>query len=266
MKLDLGTDEFERNVVPVILDQNTAMYSLGLYGGIGQRLTIRDGQNQPVTLEVIGLLKNSILQGDLLISEDNFLYLFPNTGGYRFFLIQRNTLSQPKNKEQSQEQVAELLESTLSDYGFDAIDARAHLATLLNVQNTYLSTFQSLGALGLLLGTVGLAVVQLRNVAQRRGELALMQASGIRRQKLVQLVLIENLLLLAAGLGIGILAGSGGPHPSLGTPRCLYPLAHTQPVNGSDPCRRYPRRLAGNRPRASSVDRPGPCVVTSCKL
>ena len=36
------------------------------------------------------------------------------------------------------------------------------LAMYHNVQETYLSTFQLLGSLGLLLGTVGLAVVLLR--------------------------------------------------------------------------------------------------------
>ena len=34
------------------------------------------------------------------------------------------------------------------------------------MQNTYLSTFQSLGGLGLLLGTIGLAALQLRNVLE----------------------------------------------------------------------------------------------------
>ena len=70
------------------------------------------------------------------------------------------------------------LESTLAEEGFDVVDAREQLAQFLAVQNTYLSTFQSLGALGLLLGTIGLAVVQLRSVLERRGELALMRAGG----------------------------------------------------------------------------------------
>ena len=55
-----------------------------------------------------------------------------------------------------------------------------------------LSTFQSLGALGLLLGTVGLAVVQLRSVLERRGELALMRAGGFRPRRLVEMVLLRE--------------------------------------------------------------------------
>ena len=85
-------------------------------------------------------------------------------------------------------------------------DLRTRLAELMAVQNTYLSTFQSLGALGLLLGAAGLAVVQMRSVAERRGELALLQAAGFRRSRLMRMILCENLVLLVGGLGIGTAA------------------------------------------------------------
>ena len=48
----------------------------------------------------------------------------------------------------------------------------ARLAAFQEVQNTYLSIFQLLGGLGLLLGTVGLGMVVLRNALERRSELA----------------------------------------------------------------------------------------------
>jgi ABC-type antimicrobial peptide transport system permease subunit len=77
---------------------------------------------------------------------------------------------------------------------------------LAAVQNTYLATFQSLGGLGLLLGTIGLAVVQWRNVLERRGELALLRAAGFPARTLAILVAMENVLLLLLGLGVGLLA------------------------------------------------------------
>ena len=80
------------------------------------------------------------------------------------------------------------------------------LAGLMALQNTYLRTFQSLGALGLLLGTFGLAAVQLRSVLERRGEMALLRAAGFRRRRLALLVLLENVMLLLAGLATGIVA------------------------------------------------------------
>ena len=72
LRADLGNDEAGRPIVPAVLDMNTAVYSLHL-GGVGSRLTIRDAAGQPVTVEVVGLLANSILQGNLLVSEANFL-------------------------------------------------------------------------------------------------------------------------------------------------------------------------------------------------
>jgi putative ABC transport system permease protein len=183
--------------VPVVVDKNTAMYSLQLYGGIGQEFSFDYG-GVPTTFRVVGLLDNSVLQGSLLIGETNFKRLFPDVSGYRFFLI-----AAPADRRAA---VATLLEDRLSDEGFDTSDTRRVLADLLAVQNTYISTFQSLGAIGLLLGTFGMAAVQLRSVFERRKELALLRATGFRRGRLGQMVLFENLLLLVGGLATGAMA------------------------------------------------------------
>lgn len=184
--------------VPVILDQNTALYSLRIYGGVGSQFSfIYPGDNE-VTFEIVGLLAGSVLQGSLLIGEENFERAFPAVSGYRFFLIDT-----PPGEEAK---VAQALESSLGDEGFDAIDARRRLAELLSVQNTYISTFQSLGVLGLILGTFGLAAVQLRSVFERRKELALLRAAGFRRSRLGELVMLENLVLLLGGLLTGVLS------------------------------------------------------------
>ena len=88
------------------------------------------------------------------------------------------------------------------------------LAGFLAVQNTYLSTFQALGGLGLLLGTLGLATVMLRNVLERRSELALLRGIGYRNGSLTWLVMAENALLLLWGLASGTIAAllAMGPH------------------------------------------------------
>jgi ABC-type antimicrobial peptide transport system permease subunit len=196
LNLPIGDDAAGRSVVPMVLDRNTATYSLKL--GMDDRMEVVAG-SQRATLEVAGLLANSVLQGDVIISEQNFLTLFPEEAGQRFFLIRSGESATPA-------EIGAILEAQLEDFGFDIVDARQRLGELLAVQNTYLSTFQSLGALGLLLGVVGLAVVQLRSVLERRGELALMQATGFRRRRLAMMVLAENLVLLLGGLGIGCLA------------------------------------------------------------
>lgn len=187
------------DVVPVVLDKNTAAYSLHL-SGVGSQFTIRDAFDQQVMLEVVGLLAGSVLQGNVLMSEANFLKLFPDSSGRKLFLIRNGS------DDLSNEELTTLFESRLVDNGFDAVDAKARLAEFMAVQNTYLSTFQSLGALGLLLGTVGVAVAQLRSVIERRGELALLRSAGFQQRRLAKMVLMENVSLLFTGLGIGCVA------------------------------------------------------------
>jgi ABC-type antimicrobial peptide transport system permease subunit len=185
-----------RRVVPGVLDANTAMYSL--HKGVGDRLTLDDSQGQPFDVRIVGLLKNSILQGDVLIAERAFVELYPEAGGSRMFLIDAPP--------QQTAEVRQALESSLGDFGFVAESTAERLANFMAVQNTYLSTFQSLGGLGLLLGTFGLATVQLRNVLERRGELALLRASGFARRRLARIVMLENGVLLVGGLVVGVLS------------------------------------------------------------
>ena len=96
----------------------------------------------------------------------------------------------------------------MSDYGFVVEPAVDRLARFLSVQNTYLSTFQSLGALGLLLGTLGLAAAQVRSVVERRRELALLRSTGFRAARITRLVMTENALLVAGGLFVGAAAAA----------------------------------------------------------
>jgi len=206
--------------IPVVIDQETAMYSLRLYGGIGEEFTFVYDQ-QPITFRVAGLLSLSILHGSLLISEPDFERLFPSVSGYRYFLID--------TRDGDARAVASALEDRLGDEGFDTTDSNQILSGLMALQNTYLRTFQSLGALGLLLGTFGLAAVQLRSVLERRGEMALLRAAGFAHRRLSQLILLENTLLLLTGLAAGVIAalaaviphmlgrGAAVPWQSLGT-------------------------------------------------
>ncbi len=193
--------EFSDNAIPCLLDANTALYSLQLYGGVGSTFPIRDGDNNEVTMQIVGMLKNSVLQGDVIVGAANFRRLFPDVAGHRMFLIADDTPNEtPK--------LDTMLEQRLGDVGFDMVSSRERLAEFLAVQNTYLSTFQTLGGLGLLLGTVGLAAVELRNLLARRGELALMRACGYTHRRLVLVVLLENLWLLVGGLAIGGVAAA----------------------------------------------------------
>jgi len=203
LERELGPDEDSVPRVSVVLEKNTANYSLDLWKGVGQTYDIRDGSGRPLRLVIVGLLGTSIFQGDLLISEKAFRRHFPEQSGYRFFLIET-----PSAEMATVQHVERVLERTLGDFGFTTETTGQRLAGFLAVQNTYLSTFQSLGGLGLLLGTFGLAAVQLRSVLERRRELALLRAVGFRRRMLAGMVTLENAMLLVAGLACGVLSAA----------------------------------------------------------
>jgi ABC-type antimicrobial peptide transport system permease subunit len=186
---------FPDDPIPVVIDQNTAMWSLQMTKGLGEKKSFEYREGEPVTFEVVGLLSNSMLQGKLLIGEGNFERIFPDVNGYQSFLF-----ACPREDSQS---IASVLENRLGDVGMDVSDARSILSSMLAVQNTYLRTFQSLGALGLLLGTIGLAVAQLRSVLERRQELAVMRAIGFPRRRLAKVVMRETASLLLLGIGCG---------------------------------------------------------------
>ena len=96
----------------------------------------------------------------------------------------------------------------MADLGARVTGTAERLAQFHRVENTYLSTFQTLGGLGLLLGTFGLATVLLRNVLERKRELALLGAVGYRRAHVMTMVMAENVLLLVAGLAAGALSAA----------------------------------------------------------
>ncbi|MCI0414108.1 ABC transporter permease [bacterium] len=186
-------NENEKDVVPAIGDYNSVQWIL--HKKLDDEVTILNDSGKPIRLRIVALLKSSLLQSELLISEENFLNYFPGNGGFSYFLIETNL--------QNRKRVLETLESDLDVYGFDAVPSEEKLAAYHAVENTYLSTFQTLGALGLLLGTLGLGIILIRNVIERRAELATMRAFGYRRKTLGWFVLAENAFLLVVGIGAG---------------------------------------------------------------
>jgi hypothetical protein len=179
--------------IPVIGDAGSATYVLHLK--LGEELTIPRSVGEPLRLKLVATLADSLFQSELLMAESSFREAFPNESGFRFFLIEAEPQMTP--------QVTAILEQRLGDFGFDVVATHERIADFHRVENTYLSTFQSLGGLGLILGTLGLAAVMLRNILERRRELALLQAVGYRRGHFALMVTTESALLLLGGVITG---------------------------------------------------------------
>jgi putative ABC transport system permease protein len=183
-----------RDAVPVIADANSMTYVL--HKSLGDEIVVDRG-GRPLRLRLVAALADSIFQGELLMSDANFLRLFPEEEGYRFLLVDA-----PPDRAAA---TAAAIEQGAGDLGADAMSTVERLDEFHAVENTYLSTFKTLGGLGLLVGTIGLAAVLLRNVLERRRELALLGATGYRRGHIFAIVVAENALLLGWGLAAGAL-------------------------------------------------------------
>lgn len=191
-------------VYPVFGDLNTLEYSL--HRRMGDRIPVPNAEYPRAWLEIRGIYTSSIFQGVLVASEEDFLELFPEQEGYGYFLIGAEAGSSQELSREEADELAGFLETGLSSYGFDTNRVADRLDAFLKVQNTYLKTFQTLGGLGLLLGTIGLGTVMLRNVIERRGELSLLRAVGFRNSSVGTLILLENAFLLGWGLLSGAAA------------------------------------------------------------
>jgi ABC-type lipoprotein release transport system permease subunit len=183
----------EDGAVPVITDANSMTYVLHMK--LGDDFVLPGSSERPVRLRLVAALSDSIFQGELLMAEQPFVRLFPEWEGYRFFLADA-PIGQTG-------ELTELMESRLADWGIDVASTSERLAGFHRVEYTYLSTFQMLGGLGLVLGTLGLGAILLRNVLERRRELALLRALGYTRPNFFTMVVAENVFLLLGGLVVG---------------------------------------------------------------
>ena len=200
---DLGDD-----VVPAVGDYATVIWALGK--SVGDELEYSDEKGRSFRLRLVGMMKNSILQGSLLIAEDEFVKRFPSEDGYRMLLIDTSG--------QDTDNVRDKLSSDLRDFGLALVPAAQRLADFSAVENTYLSIFQLLGGLGLVLGSAGLGLVVLRNVLDRRGELAMLWAVGFDKVALRKMIFHEHSGLMLFGLVCGIVAALVAVSPALSSP------------------------------------------------
>ena len=194
------------DAIPAIADANSLEYSL--HRKVGETFDLNGAR-----FRIQDALHDSIFQSELLIPERDFLRLYPEVQGFRFFLLKAPADAVPK------------LEEALSDYGFDIQSVADKLAGFHRVENTYLATFRALGGLGLVLGTIGLAAILLRNVLERRKELALLRAVGYRPVHVAAMVIAENLLLLVLGLATGTSCAMLAVAPALASRGGQAPVA-----------------------------------------
>jgi len=188
--------QFEDGTIPAIADQTVIQWGLGMK--VGDILLYQNELGDTLRLKLIAGTTPSIFQGYVLISNQNFLKNYPTHSGTSVFLID--------GKPENQQAISDELQSVFRDYAWEMQSTAARLVEFYSITNTYLSIFLALGALGLILGTIGLAVILARTLLERRREIALMQAVGFSTRPIFQIITSEYFLLLFAGVMIGLAA------------------------------------------------------------
>ncbi len=195
-------------VIPAIADQTVIQWGLGKQ--VGDTLTYTNQHGRELKLLLVAGLANSVFQGNVLISEQNFALHFPATSGTHFMLVNGNP--------QAAQSIGDEINLVLRDYGLSMALAPQRLAEFNTIENTYLSIFMAMGAIGLLIGTIGLAVVLARNAIERRSEVALLQAQGYRLSLIHRLFYRENGFILLVGIASGAIAAVVATLPAYLTP------------------------------------------------
>ncbi len=207
----------ESDVVPAIADAATMTWGLGV--GVGDELSVVDGQGRPFRLRFVGMIETSILQGMVLIDERRFAERYPGDTGYRAFLVD----TPPARAEAAGARLTHVFRRE----GAACVSTVERAGEFAAVTIAYLAMFRTIGGLGVLLGVAGLAIILARHGVERRGELALLRAVGFRRSQVVRLLVSEQVWLMAAGLA------GGGAAALLATLPSLQRLPDAGPLEGS---------------------------------
>lgn len=179
-----------------IADQSVITW--GIRKSLGDTIKYRDESGRELRVVLSAALENSIFQGFILVSDSLLRLHYPSVGGARILLAEapasiRDTLPG-------------ILENRFADYGLMAVPASMRLASFNRVQNTYLGVFMVLGGLGILLGTIGLGIIVIRNLAARRREFSLYSAVGLNRKFIHRLLITEQIILVTGGILKGLVA------------------------------------------------------------
>lgn len=200
----LGAPLSDGAIPALVGDSDTAMWGLQAVTdpARGTTLEYRADDGRTVAVRLVGRLpmRLSVFQGMLLVSEENFTRLYPGEAGHRAFL-----LDTPSG---GAEESAARLNRDHARLGIEAQSAVARLRAFYAVETAYLAMFLVLGGLGMALGAGGAGVVVLRNLFERRAELALLLALGYTPARLRLMLGVEHGALVAAGILGGAVAAA----------------------------------------------------------
>lgn len=184
------------NCIPAVADQTVITWGLGK--NIGDSIAYTNEKGQQFYLVLVGGIESSVLQGNILISEENFIKHFPSVSGSNIILADAAP--------EQQEALKENLQEALNQYGADIQVATARLDTFNSVTNTYLDIFMALGIMALIIGTIGIAIIIVKSIRSEKQQIAMLQALGIMRKDIISINILSYTFLLISGIVAGAIS------------------------------------------------------------
>ncbi len=181
------------DVIPAFADQTVIQW--GLMKNIGDTLMYKTEDGKDLKLKLVGGLDNSVFQGNVLIAESHFNRAFPSVSGSNIFLIDAPDKSI----------TTEDLQTGMRIYGPEISRTTDRLLSFYTIENTYLNIFLMLGALGLLIGTLGLGILIFRITFEQIPEYALLLSLGFSKSIIQRMVINEKLFLMFVSVLTGLI-------------------------------------------------------------
>lgn len=194
------------SAVPAIVDETTMMWALKKK--VGDSFTYQNEKGQDFEVQIVGTIKDSIFQGQLLVDEAHLLREFPSNAGYSIFLVGTQAGADIMSLRNG-------IENAGTDEGAKVGLTKDILQSFHEIENTYIAIFNVLGSLGVLIGSLGLTIVVARSIQERLGEFSVMSAIGISRHILGRMVFSEYSRLVYWGLLVGLVASIISIWPNL---------------------------------------------------
>jgi putative ABC transport system permease protein len=187
-----GTD---RAVWEAVVSDPTLVVSS--IGGPGQKITLR-GQDGPVTYTIAGSPPAGLLTG--LFGTDRALEPFQAAPRGVTMLVDLRDSAQADT-------TARALERVHFAQGVDADPVQALLDQDYRGGQALLSVIDVLMRMGLVVGILGMGIVALRVVAERRHVIGILRAIGYKRRNVILALLTESAVTATIGAAVGISAG-----------------------------------------------------------
>jgi len=182
-------------VYPALIDETVLTWSLGKK--LGDTLMYSGEKGENISIQLAGIIQNSIFQGYILIDKSLFSEIWSEISGSEIMLV--------KTQDETIEETKMLISQALNNYGVRVMSTNERMKMFYSVTDTYLTIFLTLGGLGLLLGIFSFIIVVRKNMVARMKEITLYRALGFNEKRIFQLLYKENIIVPLCAIFTGVL-------------------------------------------------------------